>query len=465
VLDDALPLWLTLLEPPEPCYPVLEALILEKRVLADAVWARIRNQFEANKTTAAAYSMNYLPPSQTPDKKLAQTIIDAPLPWLGRLPGDFSGNRMQRELAILGIQRIARNDPRMAAQQLQRIAPSLSKEEQGWAWTQIGRQAAQDHMPEAIEWYRKAGDARHFPMTRRSGRCARRCASRTGARALDDRKDAAGTGRATGLGLLAGPRLPRRRHGWPRPTRSSRRSPDSPTFTATWPATISASPLHHRRRHRRRAGKSWRRSGQARRAARAALLSPQPALGSGPGMELVAARNERPGTAGASTIALRADIYDRAIAAADRTRNEHDYSLRYLAPFGDQVRPAARNQALDDAWVYGLMRQESRFVSNARSGAGASGLMQLMPATAKWVAGKIGLKDYHQGQVNDTETNLLLGTSYMRLVLEEPRQSPGARLRRLQRRPRSGAQVACRRRRWKAPSMRKRFLSAKPGTT
>ena len=82
------------------------------------------------------------------------------------------------------------------------------------------------------------------------------------------------------------------------------------------------------------------------------------------------------------------------------------------------MRPAAKSQSLDDAWVYGLMRQESRFVTNAKSSAGASGLMQLMPATAKWVARKIGLKDFHQGQVNDTETNLLLGTTYMRMVME-----------------------------------------------
>ncbi len=120
----------------------------------------------------------------------------------------------------------------------------------------------------------------------------------------------------------------------------------------------------------------------------------------------------------ASDIAQRAGIYDRAIAAADRTKSEHDYSLRYLSPFSEQIRPAAKNQSLDDAWVYGLMRQESRFVTNARSTVGASGLMQLMPATAKWVARKIGLKDFHQGQVNDTETNVLLGTSYMRLVME-----------------------------------------------
>jgi soluble lytic murein transglycosylase len=158
-LDDALPFWLNLLEPPEACYPVLEALILDKRVLADAVWARIRRQFEANKMAAALYSMNYLPASQMPDKKLAQTVVETPLPWLIRLPADFSGNRAQRELAALAIQRVARNDPRVAAEQLARIATSLNAGEKAWAWSQIGWQAAQRHLPEAMEWYRQAGDA------------------------------------------------------------------------------------------------------------------------------------------------------------------------------------------------------------------------------------------------------------------------------------------------------------------
>lgn len=120
----------------------------------------------------------------------------------------------------------------------------------------------------------------------------------------------------------------------------------------------------------------------------------------------------------AAELARSNQIWDRAINTADRTRNEHDYSLRFLAPYGEQIRPAARNQSLDDAWVYGLMRQESRFVTSARSNVGASGLMQLMPATAKWVAKKIGLRDFSQSQVNDTQTNVLLGTSYMRLVME-----------------------------------------------
>jgi soluble lytic murein transglycosylase len=78
-----------------------------------------------------------------------------------------------------------------------------------------------------------------------------------------------------------------------------------------------------------------------------------------------------------------------------------------------------RNQNLDIAWVYGLMRQESRFIVPARSHAGAQGLMQVMPATGKWVAKKIGLQGYHRGMLTDPDTNVQLGTSYMRMILDD----------------------------------------------
>ena len=158
MLDDAMPLWLNLIEPPESCYPVLEALILEKRVLADAVWARIHRQFEANRTPAARYSMNYLPASQTPDARVALAVVDTPLPWLVKQPGNLGASRMNRELAALAISRIARNDPRMAAERLSLLDSQLKAGEKGWAWSQIGWQAAQRHMADALEWYRKAGD-------------------------------------------------------------------------------------------------------------------------------------------------------------------------------------------------------------------------------------------------------------------------------------------------------------------
>jgi soluble lytic murein transglycosylase len=98
--------------------------------------------------------------------------------------------------------------------------------------------------------------------------------------------------------------------------------------------------------------------------------------------------------------------------------NQHDYSLRYIAPFSEQVRPKADQLALDNGWVYGLMRQESRFVMNAKSSVGAKGLMQLMPATAKWVAQKIKLDNYHPSRVTEMDTNVTLGTHYMKMVLD-----------------------------------------------
>jgi soluble lytic murein transglycosylase len=114
----------------------------------------------------------------------------------------------------------------------------------------------------------------------------------------------------------------------------------------------------------------------------------------------------------------RNQIFDRAISSADRTRDEHDYDLRYLAPFRDRVEPRTRELALDESWVYGLMRQESRFVMDAKSTAGARGLMQVMPATAKWLARKLGLKDFSVSQMSDMETNVALGTQYLKLMLD-----------------------------------------------
>ncbi|WP_199153779.1 lytic transglycosylase domain-containing protein [Chromobacterium sp. ASV23] len=117
----------------------------------------------------------------------------------------------------------------------------------------------------------------------------------------------------------------------------------------------------------------------------------------------------------AAEIARKEGFYDMAIYSAERTKEEHDFSLRYLTPYREVTQKYARQLDIDDAWVYGLIRQESRFITMARSGVGASGLMQLMPATAKWAAKKIGLAHF---AVNDIETNVQLGTWYLRYVLD-----------------------------------------------
>jgi soluble lytic murein transglycosylase len=119
----------------------------------------------------------------------------------------------------------------------------------------------------------------------------------------------------------------------------------------------------------------------------------------------------------AAEIARRNEMFDRAISAADRTVQLHDFNLRYLSPYRTELQGHIRDNDLDEAWVYGLMRQESRFVTKAKSTVGASGLMQIMPATARWVARKLGLKSYRNSLIQQMETNLKLGTYYMKSVL------------------------------------------------
>ena len=126
----------------------------------------------------------------------------------------------------------------------------------------------------------------------------------------------------------------------------------------------------------------------------------------------------------AAEIALRNKMYDRAIGAADLTVNTHDFSMRYLAPYRDDLQAHIREHDLDEAWVYGLMRQESRFARSAKSGAGAAGLMQVMPATARWVAKKLGIKRYRKELIHQLDTNLRIGTYYMKSVLSRAENNP-----------------------------------------
>ena len=119
----------------------------------------------------------------------------------------------------------------------------------------------------------------------------------------------------------------------------------------------------------------------------------------------------------AAEFAARKNWYDLAIITADKTTEIHDYTLRYPAPYRNLMKPAARDQAIDEAWVYGITRQESRFVYSAKSNVGASGLMQLMPATAKWAAKRVGM-DYNSSMIHQLNTNIALGTYYLRYTLD-----------------------------------------------
>lgn len=120
----------------------------------------------------------------------------------------------------------------------------------------------------------------------------------------------------------------------------------------------------------------------------------------------------------AAEFARREQVWDRAINSAERTREQHNFALRFVMPLHDLISAKATQFGLDPAWVFGLIRQESRFILNARSQVGAAGLMQLMPATARQVAHRLGMRNFDPRHLNDIETNLTLGTHYLSTRLD-----------------------------------------------
>ncbi|WP_424461314.1 transglycosylase SLT domain-containing protein [Ottowia sp.] len=121
----------------------------------------------------------------------------------------------------------------------------------------------------------------------------------------------------------------------------------------------------------------------------------------------------------AADLACQREVWDRCINTSERTRAFMDFSQRFPMPYRDAVVKQSRSIGLDPAYVYGLIRQESRFIIAARSGVGASGLMQVMPATARWTARKIGLTGFTPDQIYQHDTNILIGTSYLKLALDD----------------------------------------------
>ncbi len=417
-LRDALALWMTPRELPQGCIAMAEQLLSGSRLMDRHVWERIRALADANQLAAIRRTAEYLPDNQALDLRQLESAFSQPGPWLKR--GIDLRTRPQRELALLAVGRLAKTDPREAADWWKKIGKKpFTETEHQWAWAQIAFQAARRLMPEANEWFAEASEI-----------------------VLSDEY----------LQWMA--RAALRAGDWSLVTRAIKDMTPESRRESTWVywharAMRERGKVEEARHLFETVAAEYSFYGQLA----AAELGRQTTI---PAVGHTATRDEVEGVAqlpgfqralalyrlgfradanrewvftirgmgdkqllAASQLAKNHDLPDRAINTADKTILLHDFGLRYLSPHAEQVKPQAKALGLDDAWVYGLMRQESRFIASAKSVAGASGLMQLMPATAKWVAKKIGLNDYHHGRVNDLETNVALGTNYLKIVLDE----------------------------------------------
>ncbi len=120
----------------------------------------------------------------------------------------------------------------------------------------------------------------------------------------------------------------------------------------------------------------------------------------------------------AAQLACQHQAWLLCISASDRMKHAVDWKQRYVMPFRHAVDEASRDTGVSSPFIYGIMRQESGFASGIQSWAGASGLMQLMPGTARWVARKIGLAAFRSDDVTQVRTNIALGSAYLGMLLQ-----------------------------------------------
>lgn len=120
----------------------------------------------------------------------------------------------------------------------------------------------------------------------------------------------------------------------------------------------------------------------------------------------------------AAQLACGRRVWLLCINTSDRIKGQVDVAQRYVMPYRDDLDAAAQRSGVSEAFLYGLIRQESRFAADIRSWAGADGLMQLMPATAKWVAHKTGMGDFQPARITEADTNVTLGSAFVGMLLD-----------------------------------------------
>ena len=126
---------------------------------------------------------------------------------------------------------------------------------------------------------------------------------------------------------------------------------------------------------------------------------------------------DRSGKFAAASIASSWGWHDRAVYTMAQTAHLRDYTIRFPMPYQQPVADAAQEFSVDTALIYGVIRRESAFRADARSRAGALGLMQLLPSTGRRVAGQLGIKASGPDLI-DVSKNIRFGTKYLHDMLE-----------------------------------------------
>jgi soluble lytic murein transglycosylase len=419
--------WLAQREAEDGCATAAQALLASGHLKPEAVWQRARLAMDSNRARVASQAVALLDPERA---ATVEQIANDPAKYLD---DKITAIRPRtKELVTLAIIRLAANDATAAAVEADHLRwkAQLTKEERSWIWGVIGKRSAQRLQADALTYFAN-GEERfmhdeHLAWKARAGmRASAWAAVRDAVAAMseDQRNDPTwvywnaravqalklpdpATASVQANALYESIASPRGFYELLAMEALGRPITVPPAPEALSPEEIAAAQTTPGLRRALIAMKLGLRSEGVREwNYTVGLHTP----GGMPERELLAAAD----------LACRHEFWDRCINTSERTPQVLDHAQRFPLPHRESVVPRAREIGLDPAYVYGLIRQESRFITDARSGVGASGLMQVMPATARWTARKIGLTDFKPGQITDRDTNILIGTAYLKFALDD----------------------------------------------
>ncbi|MEX3934426.1 transglycosylase SLT domain-containing protein [Paraburkholderia phymatum] len=396
------------------CVDLVTALDSNQQFTSEDVWQQIRQAYEEGATTTGGRLVDALGAAR-PAPLLLDQATNQPRLLLAK---GVQPDAASHQLVLLAITQVAASDPAAAAATFTAIAPALTLAERAIGWGTIACQAANRQLPGAVDWYRLSANAplssQAYEWRTRSALLAgdwtmvrwsieqmpsalraqpawvywyARALKQGGEVTLADQAFGKIAGTYTFYGQLASEALGQQ-IVLPPQTKVTDEEVDKARQTPGFELAKRFYALNLRTEGNREW--NWQLRGMTDR-------------------QLLAV----------AEYARRIELYDRAVSTADRTQTKHDFSLRYVAPFRTIVERDAQSTGFDVEWAYGLIRQESRFIINARSEVGAGGLMQVMPATAEMVARKIGLGTISRARMNDIDTNILLGTHYLSMIYNQ----------------------------------------------
>jgi soluble lytic murein transglycosylase len=418
--------WLSGKYTTENCYAAFQLAFDAGTIGNEHVWPRVRRAFEANQVVdakrSAAFHKSFAPLAAIFERTVSAAVIDA-AKYLDAQKV-VAKSPSSTEVFLFAITRLAKSDAPRAAILLEQNSGVLNKADLSYAWAQVGQYGAMQHDANALAWFARGFTSAGVPQELNDtqagwkARAALRAADWNQlSQAIDamsptERRESAWRywqARAyaqAGNAEAARPiraMLARENSFYGVLASEELGSPIAPNWAATKPTRIELDRLLL--------------LPGIRRALALYRLDMKP---EGVREWYSATRNlNDQDLLAAAEIARQASMPDRAINAADRTSVVHDFTQRFPMPHRADMQAQAKSNQLDEAWMYGLIRQESRFMADARSRVGAMGLMQLMPATAKWAATRVGMKNLMMDRVTDVPINLSLGAYYLRHVLDD----------------------------------------------